>query len=437
MSITANQTDLINWGYYLKGNSRKGVHRLREIIGTPSQAADFCANAGAVSLVLGHDPSYPDGNSEELRALLLGSDYADSSVETWLPEVFDGATAEAVLADKQKVAALVAGSASSAAVLGSDKWAARAVATLAGQSAMGIEDVRDVTESESMMEAVASSDAAAAATLLSPRLTAAIAASPGALAAVADVATGGSQSALLIATGSRGLMDAFLTDSTARGKLRSVSGFASAVAGAYASSVDSVGWQLLSAVANVAAASPSTFESAGYLKKTVAVNVTGFGDVTYLIGGIATDGAGFALIPAESCLGTHRMNASNTTAGGWESSEGRSWLNSEMLAKFPADLQPEITPVRKVNTSGYGNSTVDKLFYLSLTEVGEGGREGTAYPIFTDDASRIRKNGSSATAWWLRSVSSSSYFRYISSSGSLNYYSASYAYGVVPCFCIG
>ena len=43
----------------------------------------------------------------------------------------------------------------------------------------------------------------------------------------------------------------------------------------------------------------------------------------------------------------------------------------------------------------------------------------------------------SATNWWLRSVNSSTFFRLVSTDGSLNYNNASYAIGVCPCFCIG
>ncbi len=118
----------------------------------------------------------------------------------------------------------------------------------------------------------------------------------------------------------------------------------------------------------------------------------------------------------------------------------RSWLNGTMLNNFPAELRSVIKSVSNKNTSGYGAATTsDKLWIPSWTEVGleSGDAEGAKFSIFTSNSNRIRKNGGSATIWWLRSVDSSTLFRFVNADGSLCNDYASYAYGVCPCFCIG
>ena len=38
---------------------------------------------------------------------------------------------------------------------------------------------------------------------------------------------------------------------------------------------------------------------------------------------------------SKNCITTHRINASNTTANGWQGSEMRSWLSGAVLPLFP------------------------------------------------------------------------------------------------------
>lgn len=69
---------------------------------------------------------------------------------------------------------------------------------------------------------------------------------------------------------------------------------------------------------------------------------------------------------------------------------------------LPNDLKSIIKPVSKISkngrdvlgkwTTGELVTTTDYIWYLSDTEVGFGGEEGTQYPIFTDDASRKRRD---------------------------------------------
>ena len=127
-------------------------------------------------------------------------------------------------------------------------------------------------------------------------------------------------------------------------------------------------------------------------------------------------------------------------------------FGSEMLAAL---LTTTLT-VAKASVDGSGSETVqDKVFLLSMAEVGLGSEngvaEGSVLAMFSDNNSRLCKptaqavsnseytnSGLSASQnwwWWLRSPSSSSAssVRYVSSDGSLNNYRACYGYrGVRP-----
>ena len=153
---------------------------------------------------------------------------------------------------------------------------------------------------------------------------------------------------------------------------------------------------------------------------------------------------------------TYRMNATGTNAGGWDESEMRTSTMATLLSQLPSDLQGVIKQVNKKATAGSQSTSIttsaDKLWLLAEVEV-----DGTTSAGYADEgeqyeywktvkdgtvaADRIKylSNGSgSANNWWLRSpyVSGSGNFRYISSTGVVNYYSANYTCGVSFGFCV-
>ena len=466
MSISAESTDYINWAYLLKGNYRKGVHRLREIMGTPGQAQEFCSNAGAMALVLGHDPDHPDANSEQLRELILGSTYVDFAIEHWFPLVFPGHTAEEIVSDDTLLAAVMGGSTTAPALAESDKWLAKALASLVDFDSGGIDSIATlvtngsaisavvasssamaiVAESEKCLTAILENDDAAgklfsssvavSALVASDKAVETIEGSPDATETFIAAIPSNASTLFPMLEKSDKLMKAAFDNDAARSALASVAQFASLVATTYASTFASESWATLAKIADVAKSNPSAFSS--YQGKTRNVAITSNGTHSFEVAGVGMDGAGFTFICTD-LVGTHRMNASNTTSGGWERCEMRSWLNGTLINNFPAELRNVIKSVSKKNTSGYGAATTsDKLWIPSWTEVGltSGNAEGNKYGIFNSNSDRIRKNGGSATNWWLRSVDSSTYFRYVYTDGGLYYGNASIAHGVCPCFCI-
>ena len=166
--------------------------------------------------------------------------------------------------------------------------------------------------------------------------------------------------------------------------------------------------------------------------------------------------AGITIGMKELLATKYRMNASNTNAGGWDESEMRTTTMQTLLGQLPSDLQAAIKSVNKKATSGGASTTIktssDKLFLFSEVEI-DGttssgyASEGEQYEYWktvkdgTVAADRVKKlsnGGGSASTWWLRSpsVSGSSSFRYVSSTGSVGTTGASNTYGVSFGFCV-
>ncbi len=118
--------------------------------------------------------------------------------------------------------------------------------------------------------------------------------------------------------------------------------------------------------------------------------------------------------------------------GGWEYSDMRAWLNSDVKPLIPATVREAIKPVTKISISYDTDgsmirdaSTVDEVWIPSAQEVfGQYESQGPTYSgLFNSDSSRIKsKTGASKnTMWWLRSAykNNENYtFGYVSSDGS-------------------
>ncbi len=135
---------------------------------------------------------------------------------------------------------------------------------------------------------------------------------------------------------------------------------------------------------------------------------------------------------------TRQMNTKNVNAGGFEATDMNTWLNGEMYEALPQAWKSMISEVEVLASKGDQSSTIVKskckLFLWSQAEVGfdtaavpykneiDPDAEEKKLPIFTDNASRIKKtfNGEgNAVNWWLRSPDS----------GSSTNFRAVYSYG--------
>ena len=188
--MLANQSDFMAYASALKSNYRKGVHRLETILSNPTMSAEFAANLGGVSVVLGVPISMPDRNSDKLLELLLGSAVADNAVETWLHQFYEFTDWDDLLSDSARCQEMANNPLIWRAAGGSKLAVGKSIATLAGLSCAAYKDIDAVVASSTAMAAVAASSTAMAAIQKSQTALNAIAASSMATAKYAAGAAG-------------------------------------------------------------------------------------------------------------------------------------------------------------------------------------------------------------------------------------------------------
>lgn len=175
-----------------------------------------------------------------------------------------------------------------------------------------------------------------------------------------------------------------------------------------------------------------------------------------------SDGSGLAGISfvARGSVGSQPMNALAQTAGGWEASTLRAWVNEGLLAQLPAELADLLVAVDKTNNpvpgSGGGQTvTSDRVWLLAYSEIvgelGEGSwlygsyqSEGAQYKIFSDlgvtwGESFPQVALSSGEYWWERSPSpnNSAWFMCVSPAGETSYgHRPATANAVIIGFCL-
>lgn len=171
-------------------------------------------------------------------------------------------------------------------------------------------------------------------------------------------------------------------------------------------------------------------------------DIVGKNHDTYTAGGIAPLTFGL-----HDCYGTkYPMNSSNSNKTGWDSSKMRMETLPAILAKMPENIQNGIRAVNKLTATNGMDSTIktasDKLFTFSEMEVsGSAGYsysgEGKQYDYYKAGNSKVKKVGSTASWWWLRSPrrNNSNGFCAVNTGGSINGGNASNSNGVCFGFC--
>ena len=161
--LGVNQLDFINYCNALKGNYRKGVHKMETLLENPTHAKEFAKNLGGVSVVLGTPVGKEDRNSETLRSMLLASDVANDAVYTWMGQYYEFDSWDELLGDEDRCKAMMANELLWRALSASGVAMGKTVATLAGLSCSAYDDMSAVAASSTAMAAVASSQTAMAA----------------------------------------------------------------------------------------------------------------------------------------------------------------------------------------------------------------------------------------------------------------------------------
>lgn len=167
------------------------------------------------------------------------------------------------------------------------------------------------------------------------------------------------------------------------------------------------------------------------------------------------DGSGKApmtWIADELLKSDYSMNNRITSFGGWEESRLRYDLQNNVLPLMAPEISSKVREVKK-NSYDYiqekAVETNDTIWIPSVREVMYADQsdfvekyfeeEGVAYTIaFPDEASRKRSRDGETKAWWwwLRSTVFSTYFYFVSTSGSCGNYGAEHEGGVVIGFCL-
>ena len=205
-----NQLDFMSYATALKSNYRKGIRRLEAILSNPTHAAEFAANLGGVSVVLGVPIGREDRNSEALLSLLLNSDIADDAVLTWMHQFYEFTTWDDLMGNSARVQEMMNNPLLWRALGGSKKAVGKGVATLAGLSCVSYADIDAVVASSTAMTAVATSQTAMTAVATSQTAMAAVIGNATALNAVVS-----SQTAMAAVIGNATALNAVVSSQTA------------------------------------------------------------------------------------------------------------------------------------------------------------------------------------------------------------------------------
>ena len=229
--LGVNQLDFINYANALKGNYRKGVHKMEAIMASPTHAKEFASNLGGVSVVLSVPIGKEDRNSAQLLDLLLNSDVADDAVYTWLGQFYEFSSWDDLLGDESRCNEIMNDPLKSRAVSGSGVAVGKMVATIAGLSCSAYADMTAVAASSTAMTAIEKSQTAKGAIAASDMATAKYAAGAAGLnpadyanmAAIASSSTAmatiaASSTAMTAIASAASALNAVLKNGTARTK---------------------------------------------------------------------------------------------------------------------------------------------------------------------------------------------------------------------------
>ena len=186
--------------------------------------------------------------------------------------------------------------------------------------------------------------------------------------------------------------------------------------------------------------------------------------------GFSQTACGFVL-EFEDIITTHNMNPSGTYKGttyqygwnvdGWPASSMYTFVNNDIYNALPSELKNGIIDTTVVSSHGKTDTSnftsTDKLYLLSTAEVWAQGSSNTINYDTARDVTRqldyyknlgtstsnysgaIKKNGTRASLWWLRSASSNANFTFynVHNSGNWVIINATSTYGLAPAFRLG
>ena len=174
--------------------------------------------------------------------------------------------------------------------------------------------------------------------------------------------------------------------------------------------------------------------------------------------GFSQTACGF-VVEFEDIITIHVMNSDYKFVGGWEASDMRSYVNSDIYNAFPSDLKGLIINTKVVSGHEDGVEsnyvTTDKLYLLATAEIWENGTSDTITYDTARDLTRqldyyegvttnnyskaIKTSDGSNDYWWLRSAyfEHANTFCYVTDIGNWDYDGAGGEFGVSAAFRIG
>ena len=176
--------------------------------------------------------------------------------------------------------------------------------------------------------------------------------------------------------------------------------------------------------------------------------------------GFSQTACGFVLEFAD-IITTHKMNNSNPNKGGWPVTRMRTFVNNDIYNAIPSELRNVIIDTTVVSGHGRNDTSnftsTDKLYLLSPAEIWAQGTSNTVNYDTARDVTRqldyyknlgtstsnysgaIKKNGTDADFWWLRSAHSDygNAFFNVRSNGECGSDYSYDTYGVSPAFRLG
>lgn len=148
-----------------------------------------------------------------------------------------------------------------------------------------------------------------------------------------------------------------------------------------------------------------------------------------------------------NCFNTKRTQDAHYETG-WANVTFRTSTIPSILGTFPSAWQSIMTPVKKKTANTQNSSilteTTDTLWLLSQIEVfGDSTQspagEGTVYPVFSDNASRIKTVKNVVSPWFLRSfyAPDQGYKCSVGDAGNKGYQRVNESSGICLGFCVG
>ena len=169
--------------------------------------------------------------------------------------------------------------------------------------------------------------------------------------------------------------------------------------------------------------------------------------------GFSQSACGFVL-EFEDIITTHVINTTSSNKNGWPASSMRTFVNTDIYNALPADLRNGI--INTTTISSYGSSdsanflSTDKLYLLATAELYEDGEDIDTAKNLTRQldyyksigvtinsySGAIKKSGTTATDWWLRSFykTNNQHIYSVQRTGRVAHSMANLSIGVSPAF---